>query len=133
MKFNKETAKFIVLRTIGNFLVLFSLYGIGMTLGPAAYLEAKYRVNQIRNVRYEIAFKPSKAEPVEEVIVLPTPTTAVNTTFFGQITSGDKIEFLQPVSTEFGIVIPKIGANAPILPNVNAADSKVYLPALKQG
>ena len=124
----REVIKFIIIRTIGNFLVLTSIWGIGMTLGPAAYLEVLYRFNQLRNIRYELAFQP-KAEPPEITEELPP----VNSTFFGQIAGGDKIEFIQPVSAEFAIVIPKIGANAPIMPNVNAADPNIYLPVLKDG
>lgn len=135
---NKETIKFIIVRTIGNFLVLTSLYGIVMTLGPAGYLEVKYRINEIRNVRYQLAFQQEKAEPlpIEEETkanVIPTQPPAVNSTFFGAIAGGDRVEFIQPVSTQFAIVIPKIGANAPVFANVNAADTKTYLPVLKQG
>src|SRR3989344_3881131 len=134
MKNRGEILKFIILRTVGNFLVLASLYGIIMTFGPAVYLEMLYRTNQMRNVRYELSFRQEKEEPVttsEEII--PTPTVSVETTFFGQIAGGDKIEFIQPAATDFSIVIPKIGANAPVLANVNAADPDIYLPALEKG
>lgn len=40
---------------------------------------------------------------------------------------------LTPPNTEFSIVIPKIGAAAPIVANVDASDPKKYLPALKKG
>ena len=38
-----------------------------------------------------------------------------------------------PVDESFGIVIPKLGANARIVPNVNPYDSSVYQQALTQG
>lgn len=137
-KSRKEVIRFIIIRSVGNFLVLFSLYGIGMTLGPALYLEVLYRFNQSRNLRYELVYKqsPKIIEPgvVEELpIPTATPVPVLNSTFFGQIAGGDKIEFLQPVSTQFALVIPKIGANAPIIPNVDASDSKLYLSSLKKG
>ncbi|OGG07944.1 hypothetical protein A3D05_00125 [Candidatus Gottesmanbacteria bacterium RIFCSPHIGHO2_02_FULL_40_24] len=138
MKINREKIKFIILRTIGNFLVLASLFGIFRTLGPALYIETKYRVNQLRNVRYELTFRPAKAEPASPPTapekLTPTPNIQeAQSTFFGQISGGDKVEFISPVSTEFGLVIPKIGANAPVFPNINAADKKEYLPVLRQG
>ncbi|OGG03109.1 hypothetical protein A2W14_04545 [Candidatus Gottesmanbacteria bacterium RBG_16_37_8] len=135
MKLNKDVVKFIIIRTVGNFLVLTSLLGIVLTLGPAGYLEAAYRINQIRNIRYEVFFRPAKAEPVEIADqLIPTPTyVPPNNTFFGQIAGGDKIEIIEPVSTQFGIVIPKIGANAPIIPNVDPSNPKLFLPILKQG
>ena len=143
VKDQREIVKFVLIRTIGNFLLLTAIYGIAMTLGPAVYLEGFYRINKWRNVKYELALLPTpqtetdkKAEEItEEIIQTPTssPELPVNSTFFGQLAGGDKVEFIQPVSTQFGIVIPKIGANAPVIANVNAADSKYYLPVLKQG
>lgn len=35
-----------------------------------------------------------------------------------------------PIDTEFGIVIPKIGANAKVIPNVDPYDSRIYQRAL---
>ena len=40
---------------------------------------------------------------------------------------------LEPINTDFSIVIPKIAAVAPIVDNVDPFDSKKYLPALYQG
>ncbi len=152
MKWNKETIRFVFLRTIGNFLVLFSIWGMAMTFGPALYLEVLYRYNQARNIRYVVAQIPTAIAPTEvpsigdlsnlgdlghiknqPTIAVPTPTDILPDTFFGQLTGGNSIEFLSPVSTEFGIIIPKIGANAPILPNVDAGIPDEYLPALQNG
>jgi len=38
-----------------------------------------------------------------------------------------------PIDTDFGIVIPKIEANAKVVPNVDPVDSRVYQVALTQG
>ena len=43
------------------------------------------------------------------------------------------MEFLVPQDPNFSVVIPKIGANAKILSNVDASDEKVYLDALNKG
>lgn len=40
---------------------------------------------------------------------------------------------ITPVDREFGIVIPKISANARVIPNVDPFDSRVYQRALTQG
>ncbi len=40
---------------------------------------------------------------------------------------------VKPVSTDFGIVIPKIHANAPIVKDVDAFDSAMYQQALAKG
>lgn len=148
MKWTKETVRFVILRTIGNFLVLFSLWGMAMTFGPALYLEVSYRYNQARNIRYVVAqaISPTPSPSVgnlgdlgnlgdnaSETRLIPIPTDTPPDTFFGQLTGGNSIKFLSPVSTEFGIIIPKIGANAPIFPNVDAADPDIYLPVLQKG
>lgn len=145
-KWTKDTVRFVILRTIGNFLVLFSLWGMAMTFGPALYLEVLYRYNQARNIRYVVAQAviPTPSPSVSNLgdlgnlddqpsRTIPTPTDIPPDTFFGQLTGGNSIEFLSPVSTEFGIIIPKIGANAPILPNVDAGVPDEYLPALQKG
>ncbi len=43
------------------------------------------------------------------------------------------IEILTPEDPNFSIIIPKIGANAKILPNINASDENIYLNALNKG
>lgn len=43
------------------------------------------------------------------------------------------VEIEQPVDREFGLVIPKIGANAKVIPNVDPNDSKSYQWALTKG
>lgn len=47
--------------------------------------------------------------------------------------SKQKNAIQSPVNPQFGIVIPKIGANAAIIPNVDPYDSKLYQRALTKG
>ncbi|HLM84484.1 MAG TPA: sortase [Candidatus Bathyarchaeia archaeon] len=46
---------------------------------------------------------------------------------------GDKNDILVPVDEQFGIVIPKIEANAKVIANVDAENPAAYLRALTQG
>lgn len=115
-----------------------------MTFGPALYLESLYRINSLRNVQYSVYF-PDTPIPTPTVYddyswipreIAPgrsQPTPLPQKTFFGQLTGGNKVELLSPVSAQFGIIIPKIGANAKIIPNVDAGKSESYLPALQDG
>ncbi len=128
----REIIKFIILRTIGNFLVLFAIWGMVMTFGPAIYLDVLYRINSLRNVTYIVKNTDTKV-PINSRNIIPTPQIAVTGTLFGQLAGGNKVEVLDPISTQFGIVIPKIGANAPIFPNVDAGKPEVYLPYLQKG
>ncbi len=47
--------------------------------------------------------------------------------------TAEKTEVIVPVDEDFGIVIPKIGANARVIPDVDWQDSNVYQRALAQG
>lgn len=106
-----------------------------MTFGPALYIEVIFRLNQVRNVHYVVdaGIAPITPVPNEQNIPTPTPLASGIHTFFGQLTGGDKIEILSPVSAQFGIVIPKIGANSPVFPNVDAGNPDAYLPILTKG
>jgi LPXTG-site transpeptidase (sortase) family protein len=130
----KDKIKYVILRTLGNFFLLFSIYGMVMTFGPVIYYETAYRFNILRNVTYVVDFKPEKVQVVvPNAKITPSPTSTVNRTFFGQIVGGNKVEVLSPISSQFGIVIPKIGANAAIIPNVDSGNQVEYLAALKAG
>lgn len=43
------------------------------------------------------------------------------------------VKELTPIDSTFGIIIPKLGANARIIPNVDPYDSRVYQKALTRG
>lgn len=128
MIWTREKVKFVILRTIGNFLFLFALFGIVMTFGPAIIAEIGYRADKLRNISYVVSYQaPTEAN------ITPTVVPPGKNTFFGQLTGGNKVETISPVSAQFGLVIPKIGANAPIIPNVDAGLPEAYLPALQNG
>lgn len=89
---------------IGNILIVIALIVLGVTFFPVAKEEVKYNLNKTLNVHYSLNPKEG---------------------------SGEKK--LDPPNTDFSIVIPKIGAVAPIIANVDPSDSKKYLPALRNG
>lgn len=112
------------MRTAGNFLVLFALFGVAATFGPLITSEARYRYEQALGVEYEVVgteivrrYKEEKGNPLAKFLV-------------GDRSRQEKIE---PASTGFGIVIPKIGANAKIVPEVDASNEREYQKALMQG
>lgn len=52
----------------------------------------------------------------------------------GEVATGvGKGDSVQPIDTEFGIVIEKIGANAKVLPEINWQEPAVYQEALRYG
>lgn len=106
--------RFLLLRSIGNFLILFALYGVGMTLGPALYYEARFQVDRFTGVQYVVSTIPPASQ-------------------LGKLENTQNQKILTPPDTLFSIVIPKIGASSRILPNVDSGDEPTYLAALKQG
>jgi sortase A len=132
-----EIVRFLILRTIGNFLVLFAIFGIFSTFGPAIYYEASYRIVQARGVRYTVS-APLIPTPVPSNHVGPTPTpgsssesTGVDN--FAQVLGGPTQQILVPKDSEFSILIPKIGASAKVFPNVDPSNEDEFLPILLKG
>jgi len=121
-----EAIRFLILRTIGNFLVLFAIFGIIATFGPALYYEVSFRVVEARGVRYVIA-----ANPKSQAATFKNANTGVSN--FAQVLAGPKVQELIPSDTDFSILIPKIGASAKIFPNVDPSDQNQFLPILMHG
>lgn len=125
---NKEKLKFVVIRSIGNFLVLFALYGVVATFGPALFYEVQYKIIQARGIEYKIAGETS---PLGEI--LAKEEEARNAPSFAEVLSGPKEQIIAPPDHNFSIVIPKIGASAKVFPNVDPSEESAFLPILKQG
>ncbi len=121
-----EITKYLILRTIGNFLLLFALYGVGATFGPAFYYEAQYQVIKYRGVTFAVA-------DIEHIDVATRSAATTPSIGFGQILSGSKEQILIPSDTQFSILIPKIGASAKIFPNIDPEKSDEFLPVLTEG
>lgn len=107
-----------------------------MTFGPALYLEVQYRVAQARGVRYTVK-TPAQPSPLGDLIEHPsTPSgeqAPQQSPSFASVLTGSKEQVLVPKDTQFSILIPKIGANAKVIPNVDPSDERIFLPALLQG
>lgn len=127
----KEIIKFLILRSIGNFLLLFALYGVGATFGPTLFYEAEFRIAQARGVKFTIAQAqqiPPVDQPVEKKPEKKSPFSD-----FAQILAGEKEQILMPKDINFTLLIPKIGANEKIFSNVDANNKDEFLPLLQQG
>jgi LPXTG-site transpeptidase (sortase) family protein len=127
-----EIIRYLVLRTIGNFLVLFAIFGVLATFGPAIYYEISFRIIQVRGIHYEI-YQPPGNSLMGKIPGQSQKSAAVSGGGFASILSGPQTQILIPKDTGFDIMIPKIGANAQVFPNVNASDPNQFLPILQQG
>lgn len=93
------------MRYISGLLIVVGLSILVFIFWPVAKEELKYNFDQIGHVKYVIG--------TEQVDTFEKPLT--------------------PPNTDFSIIIPKIGAVAPVIDNVDATDPKKYLTALKTG
>jgi LPXTG-site transpeptidase (sortase) family protein len=122
-----EFIKILFLRTIGNFLIFSSLFMIAKTFYQPMVEEIKYTVHQYVQKKYVVLDKNATA---------PTANTINTNTAKGkliQVLQIKPVEVLQPVDPAFSVIIPKIGANAKVIPNVDPSNEEKYLEALKQG
>jgi sortase A len=112
----------LILRTIGNFLVLGSLFFIAKTFYQPAREEVRYFIDSLLRKKYVVV--DIKQKPPE----LPKPKGLL-----ANALKFDKVEFLKPEDPSFSIVIPKIAANSRIIANVDTTNDKVYLNMLQKG
>lgn len=121
--------KIVILKTIGNFLIYFSIFVLWKTFSKPIFAEIKYRYDGLSQKNY--------------VVIDEIDTTPVNSQQPLQINLGAKqntdinlmpnTEIIRPIDTNFSIVIPKIAANAIVVPNIDTANEPSYLEALQKG
>jgi len=113
-----QLSKFILLRTLSNAMVLGSLTFLAISLYPLLKSEFLYYYRQFRGIEYTLE---EPAETQEQPSPLSTPK------------SQPEPLTIVPASTDFGIVIEKIGVNAPIVANVNTTSREAYMEAMRHG
>lgn len=131
-KRKKEIIQFLILRTIGNFLVLFTLFGLAATFGPALLYEVQYHAANILQVRYKVAVAQNVNEGPSELgkIVEKEQYQKGQPSLFDSVLSGTREEILYPQDPGFSVMIPKIGANERVVANVDPDNEKEYLKVL---
>ena len=112
----RSQTKFIILRTLANALVLGSLTFLSISLYPLLKNEFVYYYRQFRGIEYTLE-KPASSPLTENPPLAdqPEPLTLV------------------PTSTDFWIVIEKIGVSAPIVPDVDTTSNEAYMEAMRHG
>ncbi len=120
---SSEYNKVLLLRTIGNILVLSSLALMIKTFFAPVQQELRYALNRTFHKTYELSDQKET----------PTATPQDSRGLLARVLTGNPREIITPQDPTFSIVIPKIGANANILSNVDPASEREYLPALLKG
>lgn len=109
--------KVLLIRTIGNFLILASLVGIFFTFWPVILAFSKHAVDNLRGNKYEAVSNVSTSQSFGSLLGKADPN----------------LKILVPKDPNFSIIVEKIGADAPIIANVDASNKQVYNETLKRG
>jgi LPXTG-site transpeptidase (sortase) family protein len=128
----QEAIKFVLVHSLGNFLLLMSIYGVLATFGPALYYEVQYQVIKARGVTFEVP-RVAQVPQAQNKETKEEARDNRGTVSFASILAGSKEQVLVPKDTTFSIVIPKLGASAKVYPNVDPANPDDFLPVLKKG
>lgn len=109
--------KILIIRTIGNFLVLSALAALVFTFWPVASTTVGHTIDNLKGKKFEAA-------PVAN----PTQT-------FGSLLGKQdpNIKILSPKDPNFSIIVEKIGASAPVISSVDPSNKDVYTQALRKG
>lgn len=122
----KEYFYLLTLRTVGNFLILSSLFFIARTLYEPVRQEVQFLINQLNNKTFVVATK-------EDELSFSLQKGSDAKGLLTKTVDGKTAQILIPEDPNFSVVIPKIGANARIIPNVDASNEREYSEALKKG
>lgn len=109
--------------------MLFAIFGVLATFGPALYYEVTYQIMRARGVHFSVDVQTAQAVGRPD-IQKPVENTTLS---FADVLSGPKEKILVPIDPEFDILITKIGANARIFSNVDPSNPDIFLPILKEG
>ena len=108
--------------------------------GPVLAVEFNYRLDQITGKKHQLAETVITSQGQTQVqpsaqgnigTTSTTGTTGPEEGGFGEIAAAENL--IKPISTDFGLVIEKINANARIVPQVDPGSEKEYTTALKEG
>lgn len=120
----REYLQTLAVRTVGNFLVLTSVFFLVKTVYQPVFEEVAFFMNTVRGTSYVVQ---------DESIPSSPPATPGQGNGFAQLFQNNRVEVLVPEDPNFSLVIPKIGANAPVVPNVNPGSEEEYQEALTRG
>ena len=123
----REKIRFLLIRTLGNFLLLISLYGVYQTFSPVISQEMRLQIEKMRGVKYSV---------IEESEIRTVNPPQVNLSTPGALSAlfaKEKEHILIPIDPLFSVLIPSIGASEKVIANVDPGNPKEYQKALQSG
>jgi len=113
-----QLSKFVFLRTLANTLILGSLTFLAVSLYPLIKNEFIYYYRRFRGIEYRLE-EPTETQP-------PSPP-------FSTPQNQPEPLTIVPADTNFGVVIEKIGVNAPVIADVDTTSHAAYMEAMRHG
>lgn len=129
---SKKFKTTFAIRFFAYFSILIGVLTLIAEFGPVASAEISYRWNNLLGVRHTLAEGPEAPKIITSQGQQQLPEREAAQSLGGL--SGlvtDKV--IKPISTDYGLVIEKINANAKVVPDVNPADERQYMKALTEG
>lgn len=115
---------------MGNLAFFIGSMTLILGVEPVVGEEVKYMSNQLLGVKYVV---PKIVTSQEDSTANSLPTTGQdNLGGFASIITGTP-QTITPVSTDFGVVVEKINANAKVIADVDSTDQTSYTKALALG
>lgn len=119
--------KILAIRFFGFLCAFIGTLAIAFQFGPVMASEIGYQRDQLLNVHRTLA-----PQVVNSAGLIQQSNSQTASSSFGGIGSITSTQ-ITPVSTDFGIVIPKINANSIVIPDVDPSNSAQYTEALAKG
>ncbi|MEX2028161.1 MAG: sortase [Candidatus Curtissbacteria bacterium] len=108
--------KVLAIRTLGNALILIAVLSLFYTFWPLIAVKTRQTTDTLQGKKFEAAQNQS------------------GDTFGTLLGKKDEnVKILIPKDPNFSLIVEKIGADAPIVANVDASNKDIYTPALRRG
>lgn len=112
--------KVLLIRFIAYLAMIVGSLAISFEFGPVLGAEFNYRKDKALGIKRTVA-----------PVIITSDGQISESGSLGDISASENI--IKPVSTDYGIVIEKINANAKVISNVDPGSEKEYVRALQQG
>lgn len=129
---SKKFKQVLLIRFVAHLSVIIAILSLVFEFGPILSAEFKFRLDQLTGVSHSLSDStPTSDWAPPAPGSTPTPSSAP-TAQFGNFLNLNTSS-ITPVSTDYGIVIEKINANAKVVADVDTGDERAYSAALAQG
>ena len=109
--------RILFIRTAGNFLAISAILAIMYSFWPFLSAWTSHNLDKLRGKEYAAAPTSSATQSFEEILNGVDPN----------------LKILVPKDPNFSIIVEKIGADAPVIPNVDPTNKTIYNDALRRG